>query len=204
MDLQVQNLTAKGRATRDRIVEGAAAEIRARGVGVTTLDDIRARTRTSKSQLFHYFPGGKEQLMLAVAEREARRVLDDQQPHLGALTSWAAWQRWRDAVVDRYRGQGQQCPLAMLMSEIGRTTPGARAVTAALMRQWQHEIAGGVRHMQAQRKVDAGVDADRAATALLAGIQGGVGVMLATGDLGYLEAALDVGIESLRDAGRQA
>jgi AcrR family transcriptional regulator len=204
MDLQVQNLTAKGRATRDRIVEGAAAEIRARGVGVTTLDDIRARTRTSKSQLFHYFPGGKEQLLLAVAEREARRVLDDQQPHLGALTSWAAWQRWRDAVVDRYRRQGQQCPLAMLMSEIGRTTPGARAVTAALMRQWQHEIACGVRHMQAQRKVDAGVDADRAATALLAGIQGGVGVMLATGDLGYLEAALDVGIESLRGTGRQA
>jgi AcrR family transcriptional regulator len=203
MDLQVQNLTAKGRATRDRIVEGAAAEIRARGVGVTTLDDIRARTRTSKSQLFHYFPGGKEQLLLAVAEHEAQRVLDDQQPHLGALTSWAAWQRWRDAVVDRYRRQGQQCPLAMLMSEIGRTTPGARAVTAALMRQWQREIAAGVRHMQAQRKVDAGVDADRAATALLAGIQGGVGVMLATGELSYLEAALDVGIESLRDTGRQ-
>jgi AcrR family transcriptional regulator len=204
MDLQVQNLTAKGRATRDRIVEGAAAEIRARGVAVATLDDIRARTRTSKSQLFHYFPGGKEQLLLAVAEHEAQRVLDDQQPHLGALTSWAAWQRWRDAVVDRYRRQGRQCPLVMLMSEIGRTTPGAQAVTAALIRQWQQEIAAGVRHMQAQHKADAGLNADRAAAALLAGIQGGVGVMLATGDLGYLEAALDVGIQSLRVTGQQA
>jgi hypothetical protein len=38
------------------------------------------------------------------------------------------------------------------------------------------------------------------AAALLAGIQGGVGVLLATGDLSYLEAALDVGIESLRYA----
>ena len=122
--------TAKGQATRQRIIEGAAAEIRGQGVAVATLDDIRARTQTSKSQLFHYFPDGKEQLLLAVAEHEAQMVLDDQQPYLGALTSWAAWQRWRDAVVDRYRRQGQHCPLAVLMSEIGRSTPGAQAVGA--------------------------------------------------------------------------
>ena len=198
MDLQVQNLTAKGQATRQRIIEGAAAEIRERGLAATTLDDIRARTQTSKSQLFHYFPDGKDQLLLAVAEQEAQTVIDDQQPHLGSLTSWAAWQRWRDIVVDRYRRQGQHCPLAVLMSEIGRTTPGAQAVTSALMRRWHDEIAAGVRHMQLQGKVADRLDAERVAAALLAGIQGGVGVMLATGDLSYLEAALDVGIESMR------
>lgn len=197
MDLQVHNLTAKGQATRQRIIEGAAAEIRASGVSVATLDDIRARTQTSKSQLFHYFPGGKEQLLLAVAEYEAQMVLNDQQPYLGELTSWAAWRRWRDAVVDRYRRQGQHCPLAVLMSEIGRTTPGAQAVTSALIVKWHNEIADGVRHMQGQSKVASGLDADRIAAALLAGIQGGVGVLLATGDIGYLEAALDVGIASL-------
>lgn len=200
MDPQVHNLTAKGQATRQRIIEGAAAEIRASGVSVATLDDIRARTRTSKSQLFHYFPGGKEQLLLAVAEYEAQMVLDDQQPYLGELTSWAAWQRWRDVVVDRYRRQGQHCPLAVLMSEIGRTTPGAQAVTSALMGKWHNEIADGVRHMQGQNKAASGLDPDRIAAALLAGIQGGVGVLLATGDIGYLEAALDVGIESLRSS----
>jgi AcrR family transcriptional regulator len=201
MDSQVQKLTAKGRATRQRIVEGAATEIRARGVAVTTLDDVGARTQTSKSQLFHYFPGGREQLLLAVAEHEATLVLGDQQPQLSALTSWAAWQRWRDVVVDRYRRQGQHCPLAVLMSEIGRTTPGARAVTAALMRQWHDDIAIGVRHMQRREKIVAELDADRAAAALLAGIQGGVAILLATGDLSYLEAALDTGIQSLRRAG---
>lgn len=201
MDSQVQKLTAKGRATMQRIVEGAAAEIRARGATVTTLDDVRARTRTSKSQLFHYFPGGKEQLLLAVAEHEARLVLSDQQPHLSALTSWAAWQRWRDVVVDRYRRQGQHCPLAVLMSEIGRTTPGAQAVTAALLRRWHDDIAVGVRQMQREEKIAAAIDPDRAAAALLAGIQGGVAILLATGDLAYLEAALDTGIQSLRRAG---
>ncbi len=49
-------LTAKGTATRARIVEGAAQLIRERGVANVSLDDIRAVTSTSKSQLFHYFP----------------------------------------------------------------------------------------------------------------------------------------------------
>lgn len=193
-----QKLTPKGQATRQRIVEGAAAEIRERGVADTTLDDIMARTRTSKSQLFHYFPDGKDQLLLAVAEHEAHMVLQDQQPYLGQLTSWAAWQRWRDAVVDRYRSQGQHCPLAVLMSQIGRTTVGAQAVTSTLIAKWHGEIAAGVRHMKADGEVAHAVDADRVAAALLAGVQGGVGIMLATGDLSYLEAALDNGIASLR------
>jgi AcrR family transcriptional regulator len=193
-------LTKKGLATRQRIIDGAAAEIRAHGVPVFTLDAVMARTSTSKSQLFHYFPDGKEQLLLAVAEQEARLVLSDQQPYLGELTSWAAWQRWRDVVVDRYRSQGQNCPLSLLMSEIGQTTPGAQAVTSALMRQWHGEIATGIREMKRQQKMAEQVDADVVARALLAGIQGGVSVMLATGDLSYLEDALDVGIAALRVA----
>ncbi|MYS78611.1 TetR family transcriptional regulator, partial [Streptomyces sp. SID5926] len=67
-------LTAKGRATRRRIVEGAAVELRERGVASTTLDDIMARTATSKSQLFHYFPAGKDELLVEVARFEADRV----------------------------------------------------------------------------------------------------------------------------------
>ena len=85
-----RTLTRKGAATRQRIVEGAAAEIREHGVLRTTLDDVMARTRTSRSQLFHYFPGGKDELLLAVARYEADRVLVDQQPYLGDLSTWAA------------------------------------------------------------------------------------------------------------------
>ncbi|WP_246230822.1 TetR/AcrR family transcriptional regulator [Mycolicibacterium sediminis] len=190
-------LTAKGQATRQRIIDGAAAEIRTNGALATTLEDVMARTATSKSQLFHYFPAGKDQLLLAVAEQEAERVLSDQQPHLSRLVSWAAWQRWRDVVVERYRRQGQQCPLSTVMSEIGRT-PGARAVTSTLITRWRLEIEVGIRAMQEQGKIDADVEPVRAAAALLAGIQGGVSVMLSTGDLSYLEAALDVGIAALR------
>jgi AcrR family transcriptional regulator len=193
-----RTLTRKGVATRQRIVEGAAAEIRERGIATTTLDDVRARTGTSKSQLFHYFPDGKDELLLAVAHFEADRVLTDQQPQLGALTSWAAWQAWRDRVVARYLAQGRDCPLNGLTAQLGRSSPGAQAVVAELIGQWQGEIASGIRHMQGIGEIDPALDADRSAAALLAGIQGGVVVMLATGQIGHLEAALDIGIAGLR------
>ncbi|MFI7604619.1 TetR/AcrR family transcriptional regulator [Micromonospora sp. NPDC049366] len=194
--------TRKGSTTRQRIIEGAAAEIRERGIAAFRLDDVLARTRTSKSQLFHYFPAGKEELLLAVAQLEADRVLSDQQPMLGDLGSWPAWQAWRDQVVARYLAQGQECPLQTLFSQIGGRTPGARAVVTELMRQWQSEITAGIRRMQDAGEMRTDVDADRAGAALLAGIQGGVVVMLSTGDIGHLEAALDVGIDNLRvDAG---
>jgi AcrR family transcriptional regulator len=188
-------LTPKGAATRDRIIQGASAEIRENGV-TATLDDIRVRTGTSKSQLFHYFPDGREQLLLAVARYEADRVLADQQPQLGDLTSWASWRAWRDAVVARYREQGQQCPLSALTTQLGRATPGAQAVVSELIGQWQAEIAAGVRHMQAAGEIAPDLDAER--TAIVAGIQGGVVMLMSTGDTTPLEAALDLAIAYLQ------
>jgi AcrR family transcriptional regulator len=195
-----ETLTKKGQQTRERIIQGAAAEIRENGLGETTLDDIRARTQTSKGQLFHYFPEGKDQLLLAVAAHEAQRVLDDQQPHLGQLTTWQAWRAWGDAVIRRYQQQGTTCPLAVLMTELGRSTPAARAVTTELINQWERHILDGIQSMQRTGRISAGLDAERAGKALLAGIQGGVSIMLATGSLVHLEAALDTGIASLRHA----
>ena len=191
-------LTAKGTATRQRIVDGAAAEIRAHGATATTLDDVLARTATSKGQLFHYFPDGRTQLIAAVAQHEADRVLDDQRPELDQLTSWAAWRAWRDRVVGRYRDQGQSCPLAVLTSQLGPGSPEHREVVVGLLRQWQQKIADGIRSMQASGDVAPSVDADQRAAALLAGIQGGVMIMLATGEISHLEVALDQGIGALR------
>lgn len=193
-------LTAKGQATRARIVVGAAEVLREKGVAFATLDDVRARTGTSKSQLFHYFPEGKDQLLVAVARFEADRVLDDQMPYLGQLDSWDAWERWRETVVKRYEEQGDHCPLGSLIMYVGRSTPGARAVVVELLRQWQEYLAVGMRAMRAAGRLPESFDVDRGAAALLAGIQGGVSIMLATGSSTHLRAALDSGIEQLRAA----
>ena len=190
-------LTPKGEATRHRIIEAAADEMREHGVVVTTLDDVRNRAHVSKGQLFHYFPAGKEELLLAVAEFEAGRVLDDQQPQLGNLTTWAAWTEWRDIVVARYRAQGMDCPLSALISQVGRSTPGARAVVSELMSQWEALVRAGIEELQSTGEADADLDAGQVAAALIAGIQGGVGMLMTTGSTHHLEAAIDLVLDRL-------
>ncbi|GAA2707571.1 TetR/AcrR family transcriptional regulator [Actinoplanes palleronii] len=186
-------LTRKGAETRQRIVAGAADEVRDRGVTALTLQDVLARTRTSKGQLFHYFPGGKDELLLAVAQHES-----DQQPSAEDLTTWAAWHDWRDRVVAHYRGTGERCTLSDLAAQPARTAPGAQAVITRLLATRQAHLTAGIRHLQATGEIDAELDAERAATALVAGIQGGVAVLMATGSTAHLEAALDIGIAGLR------
>lgn len=191
-------LTPKGETTRARIVASAAEVLREQGVASATLDDMRNRSGTSKSQLFHYFPDGKDQLLLAVAQYEADRVLDDQQPYLGCLDSWQAWYRWRDTVVQRYEAQGEQCPMGSLFQHIGRSTPGAQAIVVELMRQWQQSLAAGVQALHDRGLISTQVDVEQAAAALLAGIQGGVSLLLSTGQSVHLRAALDFWITQLR------
>jgi AcrR family transcriptional regulator len=174
--------------------------LREKGVSLATLDDIMLRTHASKSQLFHYFPGGKDQLLLAVAQFEADQVLEDQEPYLGCLDSWEAWQQWRDLVVKRYEEQGDQCPLGSLFLHLGGSTPGARAIVVELMRQWQASLAAGIRALQAAGHVPGDLDVEERAAALLAGIQGGVSILQATGQAAHLRAALDQGIGDLRRA----
>jgi AcrR family transcriptional regulator len=191
-------LTQKGLETRRRIVAAASAEVRARGVEEVRLEDVMARTKISKSQLFHYFPRGKDELLLIVARHEADQVLADQQPMLSNLTTWPAWLAWRDVLIARYRSQGMLCPLSGLLGPAGKRAPAAQAVVTDLMQRWQAAIAVGIRQMQLAGHIAPAVDAERSSAALLAGVQGGVLLMLATGDLYHLEAAVDLGIESLR------
>ncbi|MFL1905957.1 TetR/AcrR family transcriptional regulator [Streptomyces tauricus] len=189
--------TKKGAATRLRIVEAAAAEIRERGTNATTLDDVGRRSGTGKGQMFYYFPAGREQLLLAVAELEAERVFDDQEPYLSELTSRAAWEAWRDLIVERYRDQGLHCPLGVLIADVGRYSPAARAVTAQLVRRWQECVRTGIEVTQAAGEADPGLDADRTAAAVIATVQGGVTVLLSTGSAEHLEAGLNLCLDRL-------
>jgi AcrR family transcriptional regulator len=192
-------LTVKGTATRWRIMEGAAMHLRSDAPGEVTLDEIRSITGTSKSQIFHHFPSDKDELLLAVAQYEADRVLSDQQPHLETLDSWAAWGRWRDAVVSRYELMGSSCPLAALMAQLS-STPGAAEVIRVLLANWQADIRGGIERMQSSGHVRESLDPERAAGAFVAGIQGGVQVLGSTGSIETLRSSLDLLIDYLQVA----
>ena len=83
-----RSLTARGAATRARIVEAAADLIYAHGVEQTSLDEVMAASGVSKSQLYHYF-ADKDALVLDVISLQTERVLGAQRPHLDALDSAA-------------------------------------------------------------------------------------------------------------------
>ena len=193
----MSQLTAKGAATRQRIVEGAAALIRENGVDIT-LDDIRAHTRTSKGQIFHYFPDGREELLLAVAQHEAHRVIEDQQPYLGQLTTWAEWVDWRDTIIARYERQGVRCPLSTLTWHLGSGTEGTRAIVRQLMLDWERPLRDGIEAMQRNGQTDPAVDPAAYARAIVASVQGGVQVLMATGSTEHLVDTLDLALSNLR------
>lgn len=69
-----------------------------------------------------------------------------------------------------------------------------------LLGQWQQRVRSGVLAMQGDGLVSADVDADRVAGAFVAGIQGGVQVLRATGSTDQLTSVLDLLIDYLRRA----
>ncbi|WP_193783515.1 TetR/AcrR family transcriptional regulator [Streptomyces sp. E5N91] len=191
-----KGLTAKGRATRQRIIVAAALLTRDKGAAETTLDDVRAATATSKSQLFHYFPDGRSDILTAVAEYEARQILDAQQPFLGDLSTWEAWQRWRQTVLDHYTELGQRCPLGGLTTELGKSSPQARAILTSLFGEWEDALLRGVKALTSDSPE---VARDRARS-ILAAIQGGVVMLQATGRTDYLKSALMTATSPLQPA----
>src|ERR1700759_2536289 len=95
--LRERRLTARGAATRDRIVQAAADLMYVKGVQATTLDDIRAATGTSKPQLHRHFPG-KDALVHAVIALRGRQVMEREPQRLGRLHPFSGLVRWRNAL----------------------------------------------------------------------------------------------------------
>ncbi|HWN31312.1 MAG TPA: TetR family transcriptional regulator C-terminal domain-containing protein, partial [Pseudonocardia sp.] len=159
-----------------------------------------AATKTSKSQLFHYFPGGKHELVRAIAECQGERVLAAQRPTIDDLGSWASWARWRDAVVTYYaRTDGVTgCPIGALTNEAAPLDPVLAAELNAYFQRWAGLLADGLRRLRARGLVDDRVDPEQLATELLAAVQGGLLLSRAEGTLRPLEQALDGTLAHLR------
>jgi AcrR family transcriptional regulator len=185
-------LTARGAATRTRIVESAAEQVLAGGVGGTSLDDIRADTETSKSQLFHYFPAGKSELVGAIASFQADRVLAAQEPYLSRLATWDDWRGWGDAVVAHYGSQPHWgCPIGALANELIGTDPERAAEVTAHMEHWRGLLEAGVTRLRDAGELSPDADPRALSLAVFASLQGGLLLTATAESIEPLEAALD-------------
>lgn len=199
--MEEKRITDRGRATRQRIIEATGEQILASGIGGTTLDTVRAATLTSKSQLFHYFPGGKSELVREVAAWEGSQLLAAQEPHLHDLGTWESWTAWREALVDYYLGLGRwACPIGSMATQAAMTDPDLERVIAESMDSWRDALASGVVKMQAAGHVHPSADPVRIAIVILAAIQGGLVMSQPLRAAWPLEAALDSALDPLHKA----
>jgi TetR/AcrR family transcriptional repressor of nem operon len=188
-------LTARGAATRERIVAGAAALIYEWGVASTSLDDIMAATRTSKSQLYHYF-ADKDALVLEVIHRQLGTVIAGQEAELRGLRTWEGLQRWRDHVVELTRATGGVggCPLGSLVSELADHSEPARKTLTACFAEWEAYLVDGFTAMREDGLMSPAADPAELAVTVMTALQGGLLLAQTTRDVRPLELALDMAI----------
>jgi TetR/AcrR family transcriptional repressor of nem operon len=196
-----RRLTPRGAATRARIVAAAVELMYVKGVNATTLDDVRAASNTSKSQLYNHFPD-KEELVRAVVAARAAQVLERERGHLQRLKSFRGLVRWRDALVQRnaLRNGAYGCALGSLASEVSDHDALARQALSHLFTEWQGLLAGVLRRLQDNGALAPEAPVDQLATGLMAALQGGYMLAQTARDVTPMATSIDMAlahIESL-------
>lgn len=186
--------TARGTATRAKIVAVAAELMRARGVAATSLDSVLVASATSKSQLYHYF-ADKDALVLAVVQRQAECVLELHGGLLSNVVSLTGLRRWRDQVVESTRRThcAGGCPLGSLVPELAET-PESRAALVASFARWEGLFIERLAAVARGRRL-AKATLDDLATTLMTALQGGLLLAQTTRSTRPLELALDGALE---------
>src|SRR5579864_1545770 len=194
--------TKQGRATRERIVRGAAEMIAARGAAGTSLDDIRAATGASKSQLYHYF-GDKRGLVEAVVDHQCASVLGLQAHALASVNTWQDLENWADVMVSIVEDSGGRggCPIGTLASALSDLDEGLRTSLSQAFRAWSDAIRSALARLRDRGLISPDADLDELTTVTLSLIQGGLLLTKTSRDAGQLRAALTGVIEHLRAHG---
>src|SRR5246127_4294087 len=191
--------TKKGRETRERIVQAAAELVAEKGAAGMSLDDVRARTGASRSQLYHYFDD-RDDLVRSVVDVTTDAVIDVQGDLLHHLDTWAGIDRWFDSLVqlqaDRQARGG--CPIGSLAGQLAERDAGARAAIATGLERWETHLRNGLVRMKARGKLRNDADPGELASATMASIQGGLLLTQVRRDPRQLRIALDAARANLR------
>jgi AcrR family transcriptional regulator len=187
--------TARGRATRERIVRAASDLVATRGVAETSLDDVIERAGVGKGQLYHYFED-RNALLRAVVERNSTEVLG----HLAPVDGWKALRTWFDSLVALQveRNACGGCPIGALVPQLAEGDEQARLALADSFARWHAHLRDGLVSMQSRGRLSRSADPDELASATLASIQGGLLLTQATRDPRRLAVALDAAYDQLR------
>lgn len=156
--------------TRDRILDASAELLRRQGYAATGVKQIVAAASAPFASLYHFFPGGKEELGARTIRRSGARygeliaAVFDPAPNVVAAT--------RDffagaAATLVESGYADACPIATVALEVASTSEPLREATAEVFESWVG--------LAAARLADAGIAEARArelAVELLCALEG--------------------------------
>jgi AcrR family transcriptional regulator len=170
-----QPLTAKGRATRERIVKAAAEVILNDGLSSLSMVNVRKAARVSGSQLAHYF-GDKQALIRAVIMRQMQMVLNfHRQPKLAGLQSFDDFERWVDLNMRYLRQIGYEGTPTYhaLAGQLAKSDAATRETIAAGYWQWVELLEQAITRMTDHGLLVADADPRRLAIVIVTAHQGG-------------------------------
>ncbi len=170
-----RRLTAKGRATRDRILQIAAELIVREGLSALNMDVLRKAASVSGSQLAHYF-ADKQALIRAVIVRQIHVVLEfHRQPKLGALNTFDDFERWIDLNMRYLRriGYSGTPTYHALAGQLGKSDSATRETLASGYRQWIGLLEDAIQQMKDHGVVATDADPRKLALVIVSAHQGG-------------------------------
>lgn len=184
--------TARGRATRQRILDAATELISEHGVASTSLDDVRELAQASKSQLYLYFPD-RDALLREVAEATCDTVIDGQADALSEFDSLPGIKRYLDSLVELQLRQRQPggCPIASLAGQLADHDEPARMILAGGLERWEQGLRSGLETMAGHGELKPEADPSALATQSLALLQGGLLLTQVRRDAAQMRLATD-------------
>lgn len=143
--------------TKERIVDAAAELFRRQGYAGTGVKRIADAATAPFGSLYHFFPGGKEELADAVVRRSGdfyllllEAILDASPDIVTGIRNFFAGA----AETLRTTDYADACPIAVVALEVASTNEPLRRATADVFEVWIAGLAG--------RLSAAGIAADRA------------------------------------------
>src|ERR1700753_2975317 len=189
-------LTAKGGATRERILATAADLIMQHGVTGAGIDDVRAAAGVSGSQMTHYFRD-KQHLVKEMIAWQAQSVLSEHRaPQLGELDTFAALRLWADLHIQRQVERDCQggCSFGSLAGQLVESDPAIRTDLAGGFTEWLQLFPHGFAPLRSRGELVPAADPDSLAAAILAAMQGGMLLTQTLRDTAPLRASLDAAL----------
>jgi AcrR family transcriptional regulator len=169
-------LTAKGRATRDRIIDCATELVLSDGFSGLSIDNVRRAASVSGSQMTHYFTD-KNSLLGAIVSRRVQVLLDfHRQPALRDLDTFEDFERWADLTMRFGRRKTRVAAIPTfgpLVVELSKCDNKTRDLLTQGYEQWAELLTAGLQRMKDRGELVAEANPQQLAWVLMSAHQGG-------------------------------